>query len=84
MNYQFKLHVGWLSFYAILFMIGVIGEMYAVGAGKGWSLTENVMALVERAPWMSVPLVLFLFWLFVHFALRLIPIALGLDPIRWI
>ncbi len=82
MNHQ--LHVGWMSLYTLILIALLTAEMYAVGAGKGWSLTENVTALVERAPWMAVPITLFLVWLAVHFAIRLVPILFGHEPMYWI
>lgn len=79
-----KLHVGWTSLYFLILLCLLVAEMYAVGSGKGWALTTNTMALVERAPWVGAPILLFLLWLLVHFGLRLIPIMMGKPPITWI
>lgn len=78
------LHVGWTSTYILILLLLLSAEMYAVGAGRGWALTTNTMAVVERAHWVGVPILLFLLWLFVHFALRLIPIMVGKPPLTWL
>ena len=84
MKHQFTLHVGWMSTYTMILIALLCAEMYAVGANRGWALTTNVMAIVERAPWVAWPIVVFLAWLFLHFGFRLIPMAFGRPPLMWL
>jgi len=81
---MYKLHVGWFSTYMLILILLLVVEMYAVGAGKHWSLTENTVAVVQRAPWVGVPILLFLLWLLVHFGFRLVPVMLGKPPMNWL
>jgi hypothetical protein len=81
---MYQLHVGWTGTYMIIIILLLMAEMYAVGAGKHWSLTENTVAVVQRAPWLGVPILLFLAWLLFHFAIRLVPVMLGREPITWL
>ena len=78
-----QLHVGWMSLYTLILIALLIAEMYAVGTGKGYALTTNTIALCQRAPWMTVPIMLFLIWLPLHFGFRLIPILFSKQPIYW-
>jgi hypothetical protein len=84
MSYPHDLHIGWTATYLLILILLLMAEMYAVGAGRGWALTTNTMALVERANWLGVPVLAFMLWLLVHFALRLVPIMLGREPITWL
>ena len=82
--YLFKLHVGWFSLYTVILILLLMAEMYAIGARRQWSLTENTCAVVERAHWVGIPVLLLLLWLLVHFSIRLIPIMLGKPPMHWV
>lgn len=83
---MYRLHVGWLCTYLLILLALLVAEIYALSAStlQEWSLTHNVTALVQRAPWMSVPIMLFLLWLFLHFGFRLVPVLMDRPPITWI
>jgi len=74
MDYNFELHVGWFSAYMLILVLLLAFEMYAVGATSHYTLTRNLLAVVERAPWTGIIVLAFLTWLWVHFAIPIIGI----------
>ena len=83
--YFFELHLAWFLFYMFLLVILFYGtEMYGVGATKPWSFTENTCAVAERVNWYGVIFMIFLTWLWIHFAIRIIPLLFNRSPMNWI
>jgi hypothetical protein len=77
-------HTG-MAFTYLFILISLLGaEMYAVGRGNRMALTNVTTDLVRGAPWVAWPICLFLIWLFVHFAIRLLPLAFGREPMTWL
>lgn len=79
-----KLHIGWAFTYLFILLPLLMSEMYALGRGNRRALTNVTTDLVKEAPWVGWVITAFLFWLFIHFAIRLIPIALGKEPMTWL
>lgn len=58
----------WAIFWAVL--LGIVAGAYifiAVTGAWGGSLTNVLLSLVYRWPWLGVPLIVFLVWLLLHF-----------------
>jgi hypothetical protein len=72
--YRWDLHVGWFSTYILILILLLMAEMYAVGARADWTFTRNLLAVVERAPWTGIIVLVFLSWLWLHFAIPIIGI----------
>lgn len=83
---MYRLHVGWLCTYVLILLSLLAAELYGLAGREHaeWTLTHNTVALVQRAPWMAVPVIALLLWLLLHFGLRLLPVLLGRPPITWI
>jgi hypothetical protein len=79
-----KLHIGWAFTYLFILLLLFGAEMYAVGQGNRRALTNATTDLVKEAPWVAWPICAFLLWLFIHFAIRLVPIAFGKEPMTWL
>lgn len=84
-EHHYVLHLGWFLAYAFI-LVGIFygAEMYGVGAVKAWSFTENACAVAERVNWFGFLFMTFLTWLWIHFAIRIIPMLLGKSPMEWI
>ena len=79
-----KLHIGWAFTYLFILLLLFGAEMYAIGRNSEYALTNVTTALVKEAPWVAWPITIFLLWLFVHFAIRLVPVAFGREPMTWL
>jgi hypothetical protein len=77
-------HTGWAFTYLFILIALLMAEMYAVGAGNRRALTNVTTDLVRGAPWVGWVVSLFLLWLFIHFSIRVIPIACGREPFTWL
>ena len=79
-----KLHIGWAFTYLFILLPLFGAEMYAIGRNSEYALTNVTTSLVREAPWVAVPVMVFLMWLTVHFGIRLIPILFGREPMTWL
>ena len=79
-----KLHIGWAFTYLFILLVLFGAEMYAIGKNSQYALTNVTTSLVKEAPWVTVPIMLFLVWLAIHFGIRLIPILLGKEPMTFL
>lgn len=79
-----KLHIGWAFSYLFILLVLFGFEMFAIGRNSQYALTNVTTSLVREAPWVAVPIMLFLVWLAVHFGIRLVPILFGREPMTWI
>ena len=64
----------WDLFWGVLAAVvaGAYVYIYVTGQWEG-SLTNTLLALVDRHPWLvGVPLLLFLVWLLLHFAVPIV------------
>ncbi len=63
----------WGIFWASLFAI-VAGAYVYISLTGVWefSLTNFILSLVDRWPWLGIPLLAFLVWLLLHFAVPVI------------
>jgi len=84
-EYHYPLHLDWFLFYMMV-LVGIFygAEMYGVGSTPAWSFTENNCAVSERVHWYGWLFMTFITWLWIHFAIRIIPMLLGHSPMEWI
>lgn len=69
----------WIAGYFLILLTLLIMEMYAVGRGKKYTLTHNLLSIVERVRWFGIIVLAFLIWLLLHFAFPIIRIWLATE-----